>query len=71
MMYIEENVDGVYLKSEVRIGYEDPFTIEMKELYKALMNGRPPKTTAEDARQDLEIFQMIAKVGFAAYAVRN
>jgi predicted dehydrogenase len=70
-MYIEENIDGTYAKSKVRFGYEDAFTLEMKELYKSLILGRPTKTTAEDARKDLEIFQMIARVGFSAYAIKS
>ncbi len=43
--------------------YEDPYTLDMKELYKVVVNGKEIKTTAKYARKDLEIFQMIMKAG--------
>ena len=58
-MIVEENVNGVYVKREVTMGYEDPYTLEMKELYTSITNQWRVKTTAEDARKDLEVVQMI------------
>lgn len=62
-MIIRENVDGVYKESMVRRTYEDPYTLEMKELYEMVVNSKEVKTTAKDAKMDLKIFQMIMKAG--------
>jgi len=62
-MTICENVDGSYKETMTIKTYEDPYTLEMKELYEMVANGKAVKTTAKDARQDLEIFQMIMKAG--------
>jgi hypothetical protein len=45
----------------VRKSYEDPYTQEMKKLWELVAEGRPVKTTAQDALQDLEIFSMAMK----------
>jgi predicted dehydrogenase len=63
VMTVEEDVNGEYHKREVRKTYEDAYTLEMKELYSFVVDGKPVKTTAEDARKDLEKFQMILKAG--------
>ncbi|KIW63657.1 hypothetical protein PV04_08642 [Phialophora macrospora] len=60
---ISENANGVYKESTVTLTHEDPYTLEMKELYQVVANGKEVKTTAKDARKDLEIFQMIMKAG--------
>lgn len=39
--------------------YEDCYTAEFQELYESLVNGKPIKTTVEDAKQDLKLFDMI------------
>ncbi|KIW94153.1 uncharacterized protein Z519_05469 [Cladophialophora bantiana CBS 173.52] len=62
-MVVCENVNGVYRESIVKRTYEDPYTLEMKELYKMVAHGTEVKTTAKDAKMDLEIFQMIIKAG--------
>lgn len=62
-MVICENVDGVYKESTVRKTYEDPYTLEMKELYQMVVSGKPVKTTTKDAKEDLKIFRMIMKAG--------
>ncbi|EIT80759.1 hypothetical protein AO1008_07031 [Aspergillus oryzae 100-8] len=43
--------------------YEDPYTLQLKELYDWVVHGTPVKTTAEDAELDSHIFQMIMKAG--------
>lgn len=58
-MHIRENVDGVYKGTLIRRTYEDSYTIEMKEFYDFVVHGAPLKTTAQDAKLDLKIFQMI------------
>ena len=62
-MTICENMDGSYKESTIIKTYEDPYTLEMKELYQMVANGKAVKTTATDARRDLEIFQMIVRAG--------
>ena len=62
-MHIHENVGGAYRETMVRRTYEDPYTLELKELYEMVVNGVQPKTTAADAREDLKIFQMIMRAG--------
>lgn len=62
-MTVRENDRGVYKETTSRRTYEDPYTLEMKELYEMVVNGKPVKTTAKDAREDLKIFQMIMKAG--------
>ncbi|KEF55558.1 uncharacterized protein A1O9_08308 [Exophiala aquamarina CBS 119918] len=63
-LLVRENEDGTYKESVVRKTYEDPYTLEMKELYDMVANGKSVKTTAKDAKEDLKIFQMIMKAGF-------
>lgn len=61
-MQVKETLpDGSYRESTVRRTYEDPYTLEMKELYAWVVEGKTVKTTAEDARRDVEIWQMIVK----------
>lgn len=62
-LHISENVNGSLKETTIRRTYEDPYTLEMKKLYAWATEGNPIKTTVEDARQDLHIFQMIIKAG--------
>lgn len=39
------------------------YTLQYKQLYALVTEGKPVKTTAEDAAQDLKIFQMIMDAG--------
>ena len=59
----EQLPDGSYKVSVVRKTYEDPYTLEMKELYDCVVHNKSIKTTAEDAKCDVEIFGMIMKAG--------
>ncbi|KAJ5788522.1 hypothetical protein N7457_003512 [Penicillium paradoxum] len=71
-MHIREKLeDGSFRESLVRNTYEDAYTLEMKELYAFVVEGKPAKTTAEDARKDIEIFGMIMKAGLAGQARLN
>ena len=58
-LHIAENIDGAYRETMIRRTYEDPYTLELKELYGMVVDGKPVKTTAEDAMNDTKIFQMI------------
>ncbi|CAG9978425.1 unnamed protein product [Clonostachys byssicola] len=63
-MHISEVCDGGSLKeTTIRKTYEDPYTVELKELYAHITEGRPIKTTISDAKEDLEIFKMIVQKG--------
>lgn len=58
----EKDGDG-YRETIIRRTYEDPYTLQLKELYDWVVHGTPVKTTAEDAELDSHIFQMIMKAG--------
>lgn len=53
-----------YEERTVRTTYEDAYTVEMKEWHDCIVSGRTPKTTVEDAREDLDIFKMLMQSGF-------
>lgn len=53
--------DGSYRNSTIRKTYEDPYTLEMKEVYEFVVNKKAPKTTPVDARQDVQISGMIVR----------
>ncbi|TPX13098.1 uncharacterized protein E0L32_006524 [Thyridium curvatum] len=65
-MHITENVDGVFRESTIRKTYEDPYTLEMKQLWTLVVEGTPVKTTPQDALNDLEIFRMIMRHGYGS-----
>ncbi|KAH8652918.1 NAD binding Rossmann fold oxidoreductase [Ilyonectria robusta] len=56
---VVEGVGGALRETLVRQTYEDEYTLELKEFYEAVVHGKPIKTSAQDARLDLEIFGMI------------
>lgn len=65
-MVVKEGLeDGSYRESTVRRTYEDPFTLEFNEVYQWVTEGKTPKTTPSDARQDLEILGMLLKADAA------
>ncbi|GAM91690.1 hypothetical protein ANO11243_097430 [Dothideomycetidae sp. 11243] len=55
--------DGSYRESTIRRTYEDPFTLELKAVYRWIVDGQVPKTSPADARQDIEILGMLMKAG--------
>lgn len=67
VMIIKETLpDGSYRESTVRRTYEDPFLLELQEMYEWVAEGKKIKTTSADARQDLEILGMLMKAGFGS-----
>jgi len=56
---LSSNVNGQFVEQKITPTWEDPYTLEMKELYDAIVEGKAFKSTVEDARKDLEIFGMI------------
>jgi predicted dehydrogenase len=69
-MTIREDIDGSGALKEtvLRLTYEDPYTLELRELYALAAEGKPVKTTVQDAAEDLKIFQMILKAGASQVA---
>ncbi|CAH0051567.1 unnamed protein product [Clonostachys solani] len=55
----ELNEHGEIQRRSVLSSYEDCYTVEFQELYESIVNGKPIKTTVEDAAQDLKLFDMI------------
>ncbi|KAM5345646.1 hypothetical protein ACJ41O_011507 [Fusarium nematophilum] len=67
-MTIREAVGGTGFQERIiRRTYEDPYTLEMLELYDCVVEGKTPKTSAADARKDIELFRMILKAGAHRY----
>ena len=64
-MTVRENVDntGAYRETVTRKTYEDPYTLQMRELYALVTEDKPVKTTIEDAAKDIDTFRMIMKAG--------
>jgi predicted dehydrogenase len=61
-MTIREKLgDTGYQERYIRKTYEDPYTLEMLELYDCVVNGKTPKTNPTDTRDDIELFRMILK----------
>ncbi|KAF7555661.1 hypothetical protein G7Z17_g1969 [Cylindrodendrum hubeiense] len=63
---IREKVGNGYQERKIRKTYQDAYTLEMLEFYDCAVNGKTPKSSAEDARKDIELFEMIMKAGFKA-----
>ncbi|KAL8281818.1 hypothetical protein RB597_009503 [Gaeumannomyces tritici] len=57
--------DGGFQERRVRRTYTDAYTLELQELYRCVVEGREVKTSAADARKDIELFQMILRAGAA------
>ena len=43
----------------VRKTYLDPYTAEFLDFYDCVIHGKTPKTSAADARNDIELYKMI------------
>ncbi|KAK5211088.1 hypothetical protein LTR41_003700 [Exophiala xenobiotica] len=71
-MTVRESFDhGAYQERKIRKTYQDAYTLEMFDLYECVVNGRSPKTSALDARQDIELFSMILRAGSYRYKSAN
>lgn len=63
-MTIREKMDGEgYQERNVRKTYEDPFTSEFLAFHQCVMEKSVPKTSALDARADLDLIKMIMQSG--------
>ncbi|KZO93596.1 NAD-P-binding protein [Calocera viscosa TUFC12733] len=56
---LSSNINGQFVEQKIIPTYEDPYTLEMKELYDAIVARKKFKSTVEDARKDIEIFNMV------------
>lgn len=57
----ETNERGEVQHRSILSSYEDAYTAELQEVYRAFAEGKPIKTTVSDAKQDLQIFDMMYK----------
>ncbi|KAH8837863.1 hypothetical protein MCOR27_004101 [Pyricularia oryzae] len=55
---------GGFQERRVRETYTDAYTLELEELHRCVVEARS-KTSAVDARRDVELFQMILRAGAA------
>jgi predicted dehydrogenase len=55
----EMNEYGDKVHRSIQTSYEDAYTAELKELYACVVDGKPIKTTAADAMEDLQLFNMM------------
>ena len=64
-MTIRERVEGDgYQERTIRKTYEDPYTLEFLEFWKVVTEGGEPKTSAKDARMEVDLWRMILREGF-------
>lgn len=59
----EDRFQGRY----VRKTYQDAYTKELMELYDCAIHEKAPKTSAADARNDVELFRMILQADAGRY----
>lgn len=57
----EVNEQGEVQHRSVLSSYEDAYTAELQEVYEVFANGKSIKSTVEDAKQDIQIFDMMYK----------
>ncbi|PYI12530.1 myo-inositol 2-dehydrogenase [Aspergillus sclerotiicarbonarius CBS 121057] len=57
----EVNEQGEIQRRTMLSSYEDAYTAELQGLYEAFANGKGIKTTVEDAKKDLQIYDMMYK----------
>lgn len=57
----EVNEQGEVQRRNVLSSYEDAYTAELQVMYNAFVKGEEIKTTVEDAKKDLQIYDMMYK----------
>jgi predicted dehydrogenase len=64
---IREKIEGSdsYQERVIRPTYEDSYTVEFKEWYDCVTQGKDAKTTIADAREDLDIFKMLLQASYS------
>ncbi|MEK3883517.1 Gfo/Idh/MocA family oxidoreductase [Paenibacillus sp. PL2-23] len=56
---VHETIDEAYQETVIRPTFKDPYTYELEHFYDVATGAIPPKTTPEDYKQDLKLFQQI------------
>lgn len=57
----ELNEAGEATTREILSSFEDAYSVELQEMYKCFVEGKPIKTTAQDAIRELELFDLMYK----------
>lgn len=60
-----------FKQTTIRKTYEDPFTLEFLAFYKNVTEKTTPKTSAKDAREDLDLIRLIMQAGFRNVAATS
>ncbi|KAJ5157342.1 myo-inositol 2-dehydrogenase [Penicillium canariense] len=55
----EPNEHGEIQRRTMLSSYEDAYTAELQEMYEVFVNGKAIKSTVQDAKKDLEIYDMM------------
>ncbi|KAH5101981.1 hypothetical protein HBH71_224400 [Parastagonospora nodorum] len=66
-MTVKQQVREGFQETKMRKTYMDPYTLEMLAFHDCVINSKAPKTSIEDARQDIELFKMILQADSARY----
>ncbi|OTB17823.1 hypothetical protein K445DRAFT_73699 [Daldinia sp. EC12] len=68
VMIVKEKVgNGGFQERKIKKTYEDAYTLELQEFYNCVVGGKTPKTSAVDARNNIELFRMILQAGAHRY----
>lgn len=57
----ELNQHGEAVSRDMLSSFQDAYTSEFEEVYECLTKGKPIKTSAEDALNDLRLYDMMYK----------
>lgn len=66
-MTVKERMGDGFEERKIRKTFTDPYTLEMLAFYNCVVDKKTPKTSIEDARNDLEIFKMIMQADSGRY----
>jgi predicted dehydrogenase len=61
-LYINETIDDAYNETVIRPTFKDAYTLELEYLYDVVTKGIEPKTSIEDYKEDLKLFEQIIDV---------
>lgn len=61
LLILEANGQGGVTQQQIVPAWGDPFVVEWQEFYKNVKEGKEPKTSPADFRQDLELFRSMAQ----------
>ncbi|MBB6734109.1 Gfo/Idh/MocA family protein [Cohnella zeiphila] len=60
-LHVAETVGESFEEKVYRPTFKDPYTVELETFHRVVTEGEAPKTTPEDYKQDLQLFQMICE----------